>query len=292
MSTILVTGASGQLGSELREISSHFGGYNFLFTDMEDLDITDTKTTATYIKVNSPDWIINCAAYTAVEKAENEPELAMLINATGIENIAKAISGTECRLIHVSTDYVFDGKQNTPYTEDDTTNPVTVYGKTKLAGEKAALVHPFSAVLRTSWLYSSYGNNFVKTILKKAGSSETAEVVFDQTGTPTYAADLAIAIMDIISGTIKNRHVFAPGIYNFSNEGVCSWYDFAIEIVKSAGSPCQVNPIRTGARPSAAIRPAYSVLDKKKICETYNLRIPYWRESLSKCILKLSKCND
>ena len=292
MSTILITGASGQLGSELREISSHFGGYNFIFTDVEDLDITNTKATSSFIKASSPDWIINSAAYTAVEKAESEPETAFQINATGVENIVKAIAGTECRLIHVSTDYVFDGTHNTPYSEDDETNPVTVYGKTKLAGERAALLHPFTVVLRTSWLYSSYGNNFVKTILKKAGSSDSAEVVFDQAGTPTYAADLASAIMEIISGAIKNRHVFAPGIYNYSNEGVCSWYDFAIEIVKLAGSVCNVNPIRTAARPSAAIRPAYSVLDKKKIRETYNLLIPHWRDSLSKCIHKLSNRND
>jgi dTDP-4-dehydrorhamnose reductase len=291
MSTILITGASGQLGSELRELSSRFSGYTFMFTDVEDLDITDPEQSEVFIKAAAPDWIINCAAYTAVEKAETDSEMANKINALGVLNIVNAISGKNCRLIHVSTDYVFDGTKNTPYTEHDTTNPVTVYGRTKLTGEEAALRHPYTIVIRTSWLYSSYGNNFVKTIMKKAGSSDYAEVVFDQTGTPTYAGDLASAIMEIISGTIRNKHVFSPGIFNYSNEGVCSWYDFATEIVKAAGSNCSVLPIMTSERPSAAARPQFSVLNKKKIKETYNLTIPYWRESLLKCISKLSNSN-
>jgi len=291
MSTILVTGASGQLGSELRELSSHFGGYTFIFTDYEELDITDASSSESFIKTAAPDWIINCAAYTAVDKAENEPEKAKLINAAGVRNIRKAITDTDCRLIHISTDYVFDGTKNTPYSEEDPVNPVAVYGTTKLEGEKEALIHPYTLVIRTAWLYSSYGNNFLRTIMKKAGSSESATVVFDQVGTPTYAADLASAIMEIISGVIKNRHAFAPGIYNYSNEGVCSWYDFATEIVKSAGSTCKVMPILSSAYKSAAHRPAYSVLDKDKIKEAYNLQIPHWRDSLLKCISKLSNSN-
>ena len=289
MSTILITGASGQLGSELRELSSHYGGYTFIFTDVEDLDITDAHQTGSFIKAASPDWIVNCAAYTAVDKAEDDVAGATKINTTGVKNIADAISGSECRLIHISTDYVFDGSKNTPYREDDVTRPVTVYGKTKLAGEEAALRHPYTVILRTSWLYSSYGNNFVKAILKKAGSGEDPRVVFDQTGSPTYAADLAAAVMDIISGVIRNRLVFSPGIYNYSNEGVCSWFDFATEIIREAGSSCSVKPILTSERPPAAARPWYSVLDKKKIKETYDLSIPYWRDSMIKCISKLSK---
>jgi len=291
MSTILVTGASGQLGSELRDLSSRFSGYTFVFTDQEDLDITDANQSASFISSTSPDWIINCAAFTAVDKAESEAESAYKINATGVRNIVNAIAGTECRLIHISTDYVYDGKKNRPYQEDDPATPLTVYGSTKLAGEMEALRYPFTMIIRTSWLYSSYGNNFVKTIMKKAGSSDDIGVVFDQTGTPTYAADLASAIMEIISGTIRNRHVFSPGIFNYANEGVCSWFDFATEIVKAVGSTSTVRPLLTGEWPSPAARPQYSVFNKKKIKETYNLTIPYWRDSMLKCISKLSKSN-
>jgi dTDP-4-dehydrorhamnose reductase len=291
MSTILITGASGQLGSELRELSSRFSGYTFIFTDFEELDITNPTQAESFIKNAAPDWIINCAAYTAVEKAEDDADAASKINATGVHNIVKAVAGSDCRLIHISTDYVFDGTKNTPYTEEDTPNPLTVYGRSKLSGEEAALKHPYTIILRTAWLYSSFGNNFVKTIMKKAGSSDAAEVVFDQAGTPTYAADLASAIMEIISGVIRNRHEFSPGIFNYSNEGVCSWYDFATEIIKAVGSSCSVKPIITNEHPSRAVRPQYSVLNKKKIKETYNLSIPYWRESMLKCISKLSKSN-
>jgi len=292
MSKILITGASGQLGSELKELSSRFGGYTFLFTDYDELDITNGSSTRLFIETTAPDWIINCAAYTAVDKAESEPDKAYLINATGVENIKNAISGTDCRLIHISTDYVFDGTKNTPYREDDPVNPVAVYGTSKLAGEREALKHPYTMVIRTAWLYSAYGNNFVKTILKRAGSSDSAAVVFDQVGSPTYANDLAMTIMEIISGTIKNKHAFAPGVYNYTNEGVCSWYDFACEIVKAARSSCTVSPILSSARPSAARRPAYSVLDKQKIKEAFNLQIPHWRDSMLKCISKLSNSND
>jgi len=291
MSTILITGASGQLGSELRDLSSRFSGYTFIFTDVVDLDITDANQSASFISSASPDWIINCAAFTAVDKAESEAESAYKINAAGVRNIVNAIAGTECRLLHVSTDYVYDGKQNRPYQEDDPANPMTVYGSTKLAGEMEALKHPYTMIIRTSWLYSSYGNNFVKAIMKKAGSSDDIGVVFDQTGTPTYAGDLASAIMEIISGAIRNRHAFAPGIFNYANEGVCSWFDFATEIVKAVGSTSNVRPLLTAEWPSPAARPQYSVFNKKKIKETYNLIIPYWRESMLKCISKISKSN-
>ncbi len=289
MTTILVTGASGQLGSEIRERSSRYKGYTFIFTDTDELDITDAAATAAFIADNAPSWIINCAAYTAVDRAEEEEELATLINARGVENIVNALAGTDCRLIHISTDYIFDGNSPAPYTEDDIPSPSSAYGRSKLAGEKAAMRWPHTMIVRTSWLYSSYGNNFVKTILVRAGSSSSLKVVFDQAGSPTYAADLAAAILEIISGVIQNRHLFVPGIFNYSNEGVCSWFDVATEIVTAAGSQCPVLPVRSSEYPSKVRRPAYSVLDNGKIRECYDLDIPHWRTSLENCIAKIKK---
>jgi len=289
MTTILVTGASGQLGSEIRELSARYGGYEFIFTDTAELDITDAGATKAFIEANAPSWVINCAAYTAVDRAEDEESLATLINSGGVENIVNALRGTDCRLIHISTDYVFDGNSPVPYTEDDATSPVSVYGRSKLAGEKAALQWPNTIIIRTSWLYSSYGNNFVKTILRKAGSAQEISVVFDQVGSPTYAADLAAAIMEIVSGVIRNRHNFVPGIFNYSDEGVCSWFDLATEIVREAESQCSVIPVRSSAWPSKVRRPAFSVLDKSRIKESYNLRIPHWRTSLNNCISKINR---
>lgn len=289
MTTILVTGASGQLGSEIRELSARYSGYEFIFTDTGEMDITDKEAAAAFIAANAPSWIINCAAYTAVDRAEDEESLATMINAGGVENIINAIQGTECRLIHISTDYVFDGNSAVPYTEDDSPSPASAYGRSKLAGEKAALRWPNTMIIRTSWLYSSFGSNFVKTILRKAGSAQEISVVFDQAGSPTYAADLAAAIMEIISGVIRNRHNFVPGIFNYSNEGVCSWYDLAFEIVREAGSSCSVLPVRSSAWPSRVKRPAYSVLDKARIKETYNITIPHWRTSLNTCISKINR---
>lgn len=289
MTAILVTGASGQLGSEIRERSARYSGYNFIFTDAGELDITDAGATASFIADLSPSWIINCAAFTAVDKAEDEEDLATLINGKGVENIVNAMEGSDCRLIHISTDYVFDGSSPVPCTEDDIPSPASAYGRSKLAGEQAAMRWPRTLTIRTSWLYSSYGNNFVKTILRKAGSAESISVVFDQVGSPTYAADLAAAILEIISGVIQNRHLFVPGIFNYSNEGACTWYDLATEIAAAAGSPCIVVPVRSSAYPSKVKRPAYSVLDKSKIREYYNLRIPHWRMSLNNCIAKINR---
>ncbi len=289
MTTILVTGASGQLGSEIRELSARYGGYEFIFTDTAELDITDAGATKAFIEANAPSWVINCAAYTAVDRAEDEESLATLINSGGVENIVNALRGTDCRLIHISTDYVFDGNSPVPYTENDATSPVSVYGRSKLAGEKAALQWSNTIIIRTSWLYSSYGNNFVKTILRKAGSAQEISVVFDQVGSPTYAADLAAAIMEIVSGVIRNRHNFVPGIFNYSDEGVCSWFDLATEIVREAESQCSVIPVRSSAWPSKVRRPAFSVLDKSRIKESYNLRIPHWRTSLNNCISKINR---
>ncbi len=289
MTAILVTGASGQLGSEIRERSARYSGYNFVFTDAGELDITDAGATAAFIADLAPSWVINCAAYTAVDKAEEEEELATLINGKGVENIVNALEGSDCRVIHISTDYVFDGSRPVPYLEDDIPSPASAYGRSKLAGEKAAMRWPQTMTIRTSWLYSSYGNNFVKTILRKAGSAESISVVFDQVGSPTYAADLAAAILEIISGVIQNRHLFVPGLFNYSDEGVCSWFDLAAEIVAAAGSSCAVVPVRSSAYPSKVQRPAYSVLDKGKIRERYNLDIPHWRTSLNNCISKINR---
>jgi dTDP-4-dehydrorhamnose reductase len=288
MATILITGAKGQLGSELKEVSKNYYGYDFIFTDIDSLDITSHEKTSEFINKSKPDWIINCAAYNLVDKAETEPDKALLINGTAVKNITEVIRGSECRFIHVSSDYVYDGSSNVPYNENIPANPLSSYGRSKLAGEKYALLHNGSMIIRTAWLYSSFGNNFVKTIIRNAAEKESLKVVFDQTGTPTYAADLAGAIMNIISGVIRNQIAMNSGIYNYSNEGVCSWYDFASEIIKESGLTCQVLPVLTKDYPQAAKRPAYSVLDKSKIKENYGLSIPHWRDSLIKC-LKLLK---
>jgi dTDP-4-dehydrorhamnose reductase len=288
MAVILITGANGQLGNELKVVSKNFYGYDFIFTDIDTLDITNHLQVSDFIKKSCPDWIINCAAYNLVDKAESEPEMAMAINALAVKNIADAINGSECRFVHVSTDYVYDGKANVPYKEDGLANPLSTYGKSKLAGEKFALQHPGTMVIRTSWLYSSFGNNFVKTILRHAGEKPMLQVVFDQTGSPTYAADLAETVMFIISGVIRNHFALTAGIFNYSDEGVCTWYDFATEIVNEAGLECRVNPVLTKDYKQVAERPAYSVMDKNKIKENYGLEIPHWRTSLKICLKLLT----
>jgi dTDP-4-dehydrorhamnose reductase len=284
MAVILVTGANGQLGSELKEAAKNYCGYQFIFTDVDTLDITNKAQTESFIHNADPNWIINCAAYNLVDKAEKEPEKAILINYTSVKNLAGAIKGKDCRLVHFSSDYVFDGGSNVPYNEGSVPNPVSTYGKSKLEGEKAALLHYGSMVIRTSWLYSSFGTNFVKTILSKGKDNDTLKVVFDQTGSPTYAADLANSVMLVISGVIRNQLAFHAGIYHYSNEGVCSWYDLAVETIKEAGLDCRIIPILSEEYPVVAARPSYSVLNKSKIKENYNLEIPHWRTSLKKCI--------
>jgi dTDP-4-dehydrorhamnose reductase len=287
MAVILITGANGQLGSELKSVSKSYYGYDFIFTDIEELDLTDPGQVSLFIKKNEPDWIVNCAAYNLVDKAETENEKAMLVNSTAVRNISESIKGSDCRFIHLSTDYVFSGNANVPYDENAVPDPQTSYGRSKLAGEKAAQMHNRSMIIRTSWLYSSYGANFVKTILSKAREKDSLRVVFDQTGTPTWAANLAEGIMNIVSSVIRNQVAFNAGIYHYSNEGVCSWYDFALAIVEEAGLNCKVNPILSNEFKSVAKRPSYSVLDKSKIKENYNLEIPHWRESLKKCIKEI-----
>jgi dTDP-4-dehydrorhamnose reductase len=288
MAIILITGANGQLGNELKVVSKKFYGYDFIFTDIDTLDITNYDITSEFIKKTMPDWIVNCAAYNLVDKAETEPDKALLINGTAVKNIVDTISGSDCRFIHISTDYVYDGIFNVPYSENISANPLSAYGRSKLAGEKFAMKHNGSMIIRTSWLYSSFGSNFVKTILKHGAGNEYLNVVFDQTGTPTYAADLAEAIMSIVSGVIRNRMAMNSGIYNYSNEGVCSWYDFACEIVKESGLTCRVLPVLSKEYKQTAQRPTYSVMDKSKIKETYSISIPHWRSSLLEC-MKLLK---
>jgi dTDP-4-dehydrorhamnose reductase len=284
MATILVTGSNGQLGNELQLVSKSFYGYNFIFTDVDTLDITSYDHTSAFIKDLRPDWIINCAAYTNVDKAESEPDQALLINGTAVWNLTESIKGSDCRFIHVSTDYVYDGNSNVPYNESAPLNPLTSYGRSKLEGEKYALQHHGSMIIRTSWLYSSFGKNFVKTILRNGAEKKSLNVVFDQTGSPTYAADLAEAIMTIVSGVIRNQFAMNSGIYNYSNEGVCTWFDFATEIINEAGLSCLVNPVLSSEYKQIAKRPTYSVMDKTKIRENYGLSIPHWRSSLLKCI--------
>lgn len=284
MAVILVTGSAGQLGNELRMASKNYSGYEFIFMDIDTLDITDREAVDKTIKDTCPDWIINCVAYNFVDKAETDIQNAIKVNTTGPGNISEAIKGSDCKFIHVSTDYVFDGSSTNPYNENSITNPQSVYGRSKLDGEKKALQHPYTMIIRTAWLYSSFGNNFVKTILKNAKVKDSLRVVFDQTGTPTYAADLAEVILAIISKVVRNQLIFNAGIYHYSNEGVCSWYDFATEIVREANLNCLISPILSKEFQSAARRPAYSVLDKTKIKETYGIEIPHWRSSMLRCM--------
>jgi len=289
MAVILVTGAKGQLGNEIKVSSKNYFGYEFIFTDIDALDITDGRKVRKFISSNFCDWIINCSAYNFVDKAETDYDKAIQINGFAIKNLVDAIKGTDSRLIHFSTDYVFDGNANVPYNERSPANPLSAYGKSKLEGEKYALQHSASMIIRTSWLYSEFGNNFVKSILNKGKVNEPLNVVFDQTGTPTYAADLADAVLLIISKVVRNQIAFNAGLYHYSNEGVCSWYDFATEIIQESGLKCRINPILSKDFPSAAKRPIYSVLDKSKIKENYGIEIPHWRTSLKKCMILLTR---
>ncbi len=290
MKNILVTGAYGQLGNEVRILSANYPEYNFLFTDVDSLDITDKNELIDFVTGNDIRYIINCAAYTAVDKAEDDAELCEKINATAVKNLGLAAAEAGTGIIHVSTDYVFDGTSCRPYTEDMPTKPCSVYGKTKLKGEKNLLkACPNAIIIRTAWLYSPFGNNFVKTMIKLGSERESLNVIFDQVGTPTYALDLADAILKAMDQTIDTDHE-KGGVYHFSNEGVCSWYDFTIKIHEIAGiKTCKVNPIETKDYPTKAARPHYSVLNKSKIKQTFNISIPHWEESLKNCIKELSE---
>jgi len=286
MTNILVTGSNGQVGRELQALSSVYE-YNFYFTDRDSLDITDKYVVEMFVKNNAIDIIINAAAYTAVDKAEEDKENADKVNHLATKYLAEIAKEHACKLIHISTDYVFDGKNYKPYTEDDTANPNGVYGATKLAGEKAMQkVNPKnSIIIRTSWVYSSYGANFVKTMLRLGKERASLGVIFDQVGTPTYAKDLARTILDILP-QINNEVV---EIYHYSNEGVLSWYDFAKEIMRMAKIECVVNPIETKNYPTPATRPHYSLLNKAKIKKDFSITIPYWKDSLDNCLKVLGE---
>lgn len=286
MKTVLVTGANGQLGNSLRALSGQYPSHTFLFTDVDGLDICDTEAVRSYVAENKVDYILNCAAYTAVDKAEDDEDVCERINTGAVRNLGEAARQAGAKVIHISTDYVFDGTAHGPYLETDPTCPVSVYGRTKLAGEEALLAAcPDAVIIRTAWLYSEYGHNFVKTMLRLGKEREEIAVVFDQVGTPTYAGDLAQAMLSVLEADENDS--FQPGIYHFSNEGVCSWYDFTVKILQIAGLACRVKPIESRDYPSRAIRPPYSVLNKRKIKAVYGLAIPHWEESLRLCMAAL-----
>ena len=282
---ILVTGANGQLGSEMRKLGA-VSPNEYIFTDVAELDITDKSAVMTFVEQSKIDVIVNCAAYTNVDKAEDDEATAELINATAVRNLAEAAKAQDATLFHVSTDYVFGAEGNTPRSEDMPTNPLGVYGTTKLHGEQAIQeVGAKAIIIRTAWLYSEFGNNFLKTMLRLTKEKESLNVVFDQVGTPTYAGDLALVIFSIIEGNI---YIGNEGTYHFSNEGVCSWYDFATEIAIAAGHEgCNIQPCHSSEFPSKVIRPPYSVLDKTKIKKTFGVDIPHWRDSMLYCLERL-----
>lgn len=285
---ILVTGANGQLGNEMRRLGA-VSPNKYIFTDVAELDITDANAVIAAVKENAIGIIVNCAAYTNVDKAESDEATAELINSTAVRNLAVAMKEVGGTLFHVSTDYVFGLDGNTPRTEDMPVNPLGVYGRTKLNGELAIKESGCKAlVFRTAWLYSEFGNNFLKTMMRLTAERETLNVVFDQVGTPTYAGDLALAIFSIIEAGVYEGN---EGIYHFSNEGVCSWYDFAVEIAAAAGNTnCRINPCHSSEFPSPVTRPPYSVLDKTKIKNTFDIDIPHWRESMEYCIKRIKDC--
>ena len=283
--TILVTGANGQLGRHFRLLAS--GSRNtWMFTDVEELDITDREAVAEWVKANGVGMIVNCAAYTNVDRAEDEEDTARVVNGQAVQNMADAMREVGGTLIHFSTDYVFGGTlYNTPCTEDMPVNPTGAYGRTKLLGEQAAATCR-SLVFRTSWLYSEYGKNFLLTMRRLTVEKPEVRVVFDQVGTPTYAGDLAGAVFSIIESGAYREH---EGIFNYANEGVCSWYDFAKEIARQSGhTACRVLPCHSDEFPSPVKRPPYSVLDKTKVKTTFNLEIPHWTDSLSRCITNVT----
>jgi dTDP-4-dehydrorhamnose reductase len=287
MINILITGSNGQLGSELKKSAALFNDANLEFTDVDLLDITDREALARFCSGKNFKYIINCAAFTAVDKAETETALAHKINVDAVRNLTELASAIDAFLIHVSTDYVFAGKNFLPYTESDPISPQSAYGRTKADGEAEALKYAKSIIVRTSWLYSSFGNNFVKTMLKLTKEREQVNVIFDQIGTPTYAGDLANAIISIVNYQGKNSP--QPGVYHYSNEGVCSWYDFATEIAELAGNKAKVLPIETKDYPSVTQRPYYSVLNKSKIKATFGITIPHWKESLKICLKEINR---
>ena len=289
--TILVTGSSGQVGQSLVSIASNYPNTVFTFANRADLDLSDSKSIDDFFKQQQFDLIINCAAHTAVDKAESEPELANQINHLAIKQLANIAKQQNTKFIHISTDYVFDGKLYRPYIETDEVAPQSVYGETKLKGEQALLATmPNNAlIIRTSWVYSEFSNNFVKTMLRLGKERDALNVIFDQVGTPTYANDLAEAIMAMVENESVNQSSFESELYHYSNEGVCSWYDFAKAIFELSKINCDVSPIETKDYPTPAKRPHYSLLNKAKIKQRYNVSVPYWKQSLQHCLNKLAQ---
>jgi dTDP-4-dehydrorhamnose reductase len=281
---VLVTGSNGQLGSEIRDLVSFYPEFEFIFLDRKTLTLEDLSNLEQIFDQYQPSFFINCAAYTAVDRAETEQETAYLINAEAVGQIAAQCKKHNCRLVHISTDYVFNGKSDHPFSVDDQKGPINIYGKTKLAGEELAQKEdPDVMIIRTSWVYSSYGKNFVKTMVRLMQEKESINVVNDQFGSPTYAADLATALLEILkSGK------WEPGIYHYSNEGVITWYEFAVEIKALSHSYCLVNPVGTESYPTPAQRPRYSAMNSEKIKQTYSLPIHNWKESLAACFRKMS----
>lgn len=280
MIEVLVTGGKGQLASCISKAVDGLAGYNFNYVDLEDLDITDKSAVDKFFDQNEPTWCINCAAYTAVDKAESDIELAEKVNVDGAKYLAQASKTHNSKFIQISTDFVFNGSKGSIYAETDETNPLNVYGRTKLKGEHAVASEVDEHfIIRTSWLYSEYGHNFLKTMLRLGAERDSLNIVADQIGTPTYAGDLAGAIIKII---VSGSNAY--GTYHYSNEGVASWYDFAKAIFDESGVECKVLPLKTEAYPTPAQRPAFSVMDKSKIKDTFDMEIPYWRDSLKKAI--------
>ncbi|MDR1331460.1 MAG: dTDP-4-dehydrorhamnose reductase [Tannerella sp.] len=285
--TILVTGANGQLGNAVRASVSGRRDCIFHFTDVDTLDLCDAVQLSAFVEANRVSHILNCAAYTAVDRAEDDAEACMRINRDAVQCLGMIAGARGIRVIHLSTDYVFDGRSVRPYREDDATNPQSVYGASKLAGEEALLAAcPDAVIIRTAWLYSEYGKNFFRTMLRLGSERRTVDVVSDQIGTPTYAGDLAGAMLAIVDSP-----AFVPGIYHYSNEGACSWYDFAAAIMKRAGLDCLVMPVATCEYPTRAVRPAYSVLCKDKIRQTYGMEIPGWEAGLEKAVRRIQSPN-
>ena len=290
MTKILITGSGGQVGRELQQLGADFPEADFVFATRNSLDITDAPAVRDLFAEGRFDYCINCAAYTAVDKAESEKDRARAINVGGVQNIATACKDHQCRLIHLSSDYVYDNGYNRPLVESDPVNPQSVYARTKLKGDQIALeILPDSLIIRTSWVYSSFGHNFVKTMLRLGRERDSLNIVFDQVGTPTYARHLAAALLQIID-RLRTREVVAEGgIYHYSNEGVCSWYDFALAIFELEGISCEVRPIVSREFPTPARRPHYSVLNKQKIRETFGLSISHWRKGLEDCLSVIEK---
>ena len=285
---ILVTGSDGQLGSEIKDLATNYKNFNFFFMDLPELNICNKYELDTFIINQKINAVINCAAYTAVDLAEEDVVIAEQVNAKGVLNLVNALEKVDGKLIHISTDYVFDGNNFLPYKELDPVSPIGVYGETKRAGELFVINSDIdSIVIRTSWLYSSYGNNFVKTMLRLGNEKENLGVIFDQVGTPTYARDLAKTCLEILTGVNSVKISKNGNLYHYSNEGVASWYDFAISIMELGGENCKVKPIQTKDYPTLAKRPHFSVLNKSKIKTDFKIEIPYWRDSLKDCIEKI-----